>query len=147
VQPSGGLPSLLESPTGSIVAGAMAVTSASIMMSLASTWRACRPWLMEQLSACSHLAIWPPQRHMWGTHTGAPGRSPTATLISSSVSFRPRLAFGVVLSHAPALGAVTASSRARSFGVLAVFSRLAAASWLSGLYAFLTHYRGQVRWA
>jgi len=115
VSPSGRLPSDLNKPTGSLVAGMPADPQALVTTSLSVWCLAMRPGASLHVKPWSPRAsTWEPQRHTCGTHRLLHRRKPTATRMASSSNLRPHAAIGRAWSQSPLWGEAAAWNLARS---------------------------------
>ena len=117
VAPSGLLPSLLDNPIGSLLAGICAFLIARQIRSLSWEWRMWRGTLLRNARLCRFLASTiVPQTHMCGWHIIVPRWKPVAIRMASSDNRRPTAVRGGACSQSPACGVVKAFNRAWSTG-------------------------------
>ena len=89
VAPSGRLPSVLDRPTDSLHAGTCSFLTALQKMSLIKESVTCRgPFFLNERPRRPLASTWESHTNWWGWQMEVQNRYPTATLISSSDSFR-----------------------------------------------------------
>ena len=111
VAPSGRLPSVLDSPTGSLHARTCALSMTLRRMSSIKDCLTCRGALILHDRPWRPLAsTWDPHTHWWGWQMEVPSRYLTATRISSADSLTLTEANGGAFIQSPAWGALAALS-------------------------------------
>ena len=102
VHPSGLLPSERRSPAGSFIAAKPAFVSDLWTMSFSKLYLMILPLLRRQASPWVPLASTrSPHMHEWGVQRLQPSLMPTAILIASSSSRRPKAEIGRAFSQSP----------------------------------------------
>ena len=135
VSPSGRFPSVRERPTGSLLVGMLALTSARYIRSFSVLWRAVLPKPSRQEKLWDpETSTSEPQGHLGVAQRSTPSRKPTAIRMASSSSLRPQEETGTAWSHSPLCGADAAARRRFDTGSSVLFHTVALSRSMPGRF-------------